>query len=141
MFYYEFFGDQDSLLKRVHELKDEDYFEEDFRLFAKEEDDEMKWLEYTNINFHPFEEDGGDGGLKGIFSSNEPAHRFLYKSDLEEDTVEDYLQKLDEGEYLLYYSEENKRMRENEAAGIDVSSEAELEVEQEYEERKDSLRE
>lgn len=128
MFYCEFYGDQEGVLERIEELKEDDFYEEDFHLLGLDEGDDMKWLHYTNINFHPHYMDESDGGLRGMFSNNEPAHRYLHKRNLDEDTVHEYLNRLSNGEFLLYYSDENKKQRYNDQIGKDVTSESDLET-------------
>lgn len=112
MNYYEFFSDRDEVLKEVEMLKSEEYFEEDFHLIADPDTDpdEMQWIKYTDINFHPYYEQGE--GIKTIFTSNEPASDYIYNIGLEEDTAEDYLTRVKEGEFFLYYSDDQKYTRE-----------------------------
>ncbi|MFD2831201.1 hypothetical protein [Corticicoccus populi] len=128
MFYTEFYSTQEELLERIEELKDEDYYEEDLHLASLDKGDDMSWLEYTNIHFHPHHEEASDGGFKGIFSNKEPSARYLYKTGTDEETVEEYLKRLSKGEYLLCYSDHYKKRRADDQAGKDVSSESNLEV-------------
>lgn len=128
MFYCEFYDDQESLLERVDELKYDDFYEEDFHLVAIEEDNDLKWLDYTNINFHPHNKEESDGGFKGIFSNKEPSHRYLYKTGLTEKTVEEYLEKISNGEFLLCYSDHYRKRRKNDQIGRDTLSDTDLEV-------------
>ena len=114
MNYYEFFSDRDEFLKEIEMLKAEDYFEGDFHLLADEDSDpdEMQWIKYTEINFHPYHEQAE--GIKSIFIANEPAGKYIYNIGLNEDTAEDYLRRIKNGELLLYYTDEDKYTREQE---------------------------
>ncbi|SDK94916.1 general stress protein [Lacicoccus qingdaonensis] len=115
MNYYEFFSDRDEVLKEIEMLKTDDYFEEDFHLLADEDadPDEMQWIKYTDINFHPYYEQAE--GIKSIFTANEPAGNYIYDIGLSEDTAEEYLNRIKDGEFLLYYSDEAKYTREQDA--------------------------
>ena len=112
MNYYEFFSDRDEVLKEIEMLKADDYFEEDFHLLADEDSDpdEMQWIKYTDINFHPYYEQAE--GIKSIFTSKEPASNYIFNIDLREDTAEDYLRRIKDGEFFLYYTDEEKYTRE-----------------------------
>jgi len=114
MNYYEFFSDRDEFLKEIEMLKADDYFEEDFHLLADEDSDpdELQWIKYTEINFHPYYEQAE--GIKSIFTANEPASNYIFNIGLNEDTAEDYLRRIKDGEFLLYYSDEVKYTREQE---------------------------
>ena len=115
MNYYEFFSDRDELLKKIEMLKTDDYFEEDFHLLADEDSDpdEMQWIKYTDINFHPYHEQAE--AMKSIFTANAPASNYIYDIGLREDTAEDYLTRIKEGEFLLFYSDDQKYTREQDA--------------------------
>lgn len=123
MNYYEFFSDRDEVLKEIEKLKRDGYFEEDFHLLADADSDpdEMQWVKYTGINFHPYYEQSES--LKSLFNSNEPASNYIYNIDLRDETAEDYLRKIKDGEFFLYYSDEEKYIREKET---DDTSDAEI---------------
>lgn len=118
MNYYEFFSDRDEVLKEIETLKTDNYFEEDLHLLADADSDpdEMQWIKYTDINFHPYYEQAE--GIKSIFTSNEPASNYIYEIGLGEDTAEEYLDRIKDGEFLLYYNDEAKYTREQDSGDI-----------------------
>lgn len=128
MFYCEFYETQEALLERIDELKEEEFYEEDFHLYAQDDTEDLKWLKYTHIHFHPYYADKPEGGFRSIFSTEEPANRYLYKTGLEDDTIDEYLERLSNGEYLLTYSDHYKKRRTNDRLGKDTSSESQIEL-------------
>lgn len=115
MNYFEFFPNRDALLEEVEKLKADDYYEVDFHLLADEnaDPDEMQWIKYTEINYHPYFEE--NESIKSLFSANEPATNFMHKIDLEEETAVEYLERVKNGEFFLYYSDDEKYTREQDA--------------------------
>lgn len=115
MNYYEFFPNRDELLEEIELLKAEGYYESDFHVLAIEEadPDEMQWIKYTDINFHPYFSQGE--GLKSIFSANEPAKNFMQRIELSDATSVEYLERVQDGEFFLYYTDEDKYTREKDA--------------------------
>lgn len=115
MNYYEFFSDRDELLEEIEMLKAQDYYESDFHLLADEDADadDMQWIKYTEINFHPYFEEGES--FKSLFSANEPAKNFMQQIDLADDLSVQYLERIKNGEFFLFYTDDEKFTRETEA--------------------------
>jgi len=123
MNYFELYDDQEAVLNRIEQLKDEDYYEEDIHLLGRE-DMEFKALDYTEINFHAHATH--ERGLREILSNNEPAERFLNNFELGEGEIEKYLFKISEGNYLIYYDDDVLQRGTEEAEDTAASSEADL---------------
>lgn len=115
MNYYEFFSNRDELLEEVELLKAEDYYESDFHVLADEEadPDNMQWIKYTDINFHPYFSEGAS--IKSMFSANEPAKNFIPKIELDDATSVEYLERISNGEFFLFYTDDEKYTREKDA--------------------------
>lgn len=123
MNYFELYDDQEAVLDRIEQLKNEDYYEEDIHLLGRD-DKEFKALDYTEVHFHGHVPN--DRGLREILSNNEPAERFLNKFDLGEDEIEKYLFKISEGNFLIFYDDDVLQIRAEEAEGTTSTSEADL---------------
>ncbi len=115
MNYYEFFPNRDEMLERIESLKDEGYYESDFHVLADEDvdPDQMQWIKYTDIHFHPYFHE--DEGMKSIFSANEPAKNFMPDIDLDDATSVEYLERIQNGEFFLFYTDDEKFTREKDA--------------------------
>lgn len=115
MNYYEFFPNRDELLEEIELLKAEGYYESDFHVLADEEadPDEMQWIKYTDIYFHPYFDEGES--MKSMFSANEPAKNFIQKIELDDASSVEYLERIKNGEFFLFYADDEKYAREKDA--------------------------
>ncbi|MFB9860062.1 hypothetical protein ACFFLE_02925 [Salinicoccus siamensis] len=122
MNFFELYDSQESVLDRITQLKAEDYYEDDIHLLGRD-DLEFDALEYMEVHFHMHVPD--ERGLKEILSRNEPAERYLHDFELDEDEIERYLFKISQGNYLLIYSDLEKKEREEEDERTESAESAE----------------